>query len=219
MTRPRVGVLAMQGAFREHIAALARLGADAVPLRDAAELDRLDGVVLPGGESTTMDKLLRKFGLQQPLAERIRGGLPVMATCAGVILLADEVRDGPPDQESLHLLQLKVRRNAYGRQPESFEADVDLSVLDAPFRGIFIRAPVIEEVGEGLDVLAEIEGAPVVVGDTQRLALTFHPELTGDDRIHRYFLEEMVVRATSQAGVAHVATEGGQDAETREAAG
>jgi 5'-phosphate synthase pdxT subunit len=219
MTRPRVGVLAMQGAFREHIAALARLGADAVPLRDAAELDRLDGVVLPGGESTTMDKLLRKFGLQQPLAERIRGGLPVMATCAGVILLADEVRDGPPDQESLHLLPLKVRRNAYGRQPESFEADVDLSVLDAPFRGIFIRAPVIEEVGEGLDVLAEIEGAPVVVGDTQRLALTFHPELTGDDRIHRYFLEEMVVRATSQAGVAHVATEGGQDAETREAAG
>jgi 5'-phosphate synthase pdxT subunit len=219
MTRPRVGVLAMQGAFREHIAALARLGADAVPLRDAAELDRLDGVVLPGGESTTMDKLLRKFGLQQPLAERIRGGLPVMATCAGVILLADEVRDGPPDQESLHLLQLKVRRNAYGRQPESFEADVDLSVLDAPFRGIFIRAPVIEEVGEGLDVLAEIEGAPVVVGDTQRLALTFHPELTGDDRIHRYFLEEMVVPASSQAGVARVATEGGQDAETREAAG
>ncbi|MFY9614997.1 MAG: pyridoxal 5'-phosphate synthase glutaminase subunit PdxT [Candidatus Dormiibacterota bacterium] len=219
MTRPRVGVLAMQGAFREHIAALARLGADAVPLRDPAELDRLDGVVLPGGESTTMDKLLRKFGLQQPLAERIRGGLPVMATCAGVILLADEVRDGLPDQESLHLLPLRVRRNAYGRQPESFEADVDLSVLDAPFRGVFIRAPLIEEVGEGLDVLAEIEGAPVVVGDTQRLALTFHPELTGDDRIHRYFLEEMVVRASGKAGVAGVATEAGQDAETREAAG
>jgi 5'-phosphate synthase pdxT subunit len=193
MTRPRVGVLAMQGAFREHITALARLGADAVPLRSPSELDRLDGVVLPGGESTTMDKLLRKFGLQQPLANRIRGGLPVMATCAGVILLADEVRDGLPDQESLHLLPLKVRRNAYGRQPESFEADVDLSVLDAPFRGVFIRAPVIEEVGDGLDVIAEMEGAPVVVGDGQRLALTFHPELTGDDRIHLYFLEQLVV--------------------------
>jgi 5'-phosphate synthase pdxT subunit len=182
----------MQGAFREHIAALERLGADATPVRSAEELDALDGVILPGGESTTMDKLLRKFGLQGPLRDRINAGLPVMATCAGVILLASEVRDGLPDQESLGVLQLAVRRNAYGRQPESFEADVELEVLDAPFRGVFIRAPLIEEVGEGLDVIAEIEGNPVVVSDARRLALTFHPELTGDDRIHRYFLDEIV---------------------------
>ena len=182
----------MQGAFREHIAALERLGADATPVRSAEELDALDGVVLPGGESTTMDKLLRKFELQGPLRDRINAGLPVMATCAGVILLASEVRDGLPDQESLGVLPLAVRRNAYGRQPESFEADVELDVLDAPFRGVFIRAPLIEEVGEGLDVIAEIEGNPVVVSDARRLALTFHPELTGDDRIHRYFLDEIV---------------------------
>ncbi len=199
MTPPRIGVLALQGAFREHIAALERLGVDAVPLRSPDELDALDGVVLPGGESTTMDKLLRKFELQVPLAKRIRGGLPVMATCAGVILLADEVRDGLPDQESLRVLPVKVRRNAYGRQPESFEADVELGVLDRPFRGVFIRAPVIEEVGDELDVIAEIDGAPVVVGDDRRLALTFHPELTGDDRIHRYFIEEIVGAAAGQA--------------------
>ena len=198
--RPRIGVLALQGAFREHIAAMERLGADATPLRSAEELDALDGVVLPGGESTTMDKLLRKFGLQRPLADAINAGLPVMATCAGVILLATEVRDGLPDQESLGILPLAVRRNAYGRQAESFEADVELDVFDAPFRGVFIRAPLIEEVGEGLDVIAEIEGNPVVIGDARRLALTFHPELTGDDRIHRLFLEEIVAASRRSEG-------------------
>jgi 5'-phosphate synthase pdxT subunit len=192
MTRPRIGVLALQGAFREHLAALQRQGADATPLRSADELGGLQGVVLPGGESTTMDKLLRKFGLQRPLAEAISGGMPVMATCAGVILLATDVLDGLPDQESLGVLPLRVRRNAYGRQPESFEADLDLDVLDAPFRGVFIRAPLIEHVGDGLDVIAELDGNPVAVGDNRRLVLTFHPELSGDDRIHRHFLERMV---------------------------
>jgi 5'-phosphate synthase pdxT subunit len=192
---PRIGVLALQGAFREHIAALERVGAEAIPLRNPEELDVVDGVVLPGGESTTMDKLLRKFQLQQPLRERIEAGLPVMATCAGVILLARDVRDGLPDQESLDILPIAVRRNAYGRQPESFESDVDMDFLDAPFRGVFIRAPLIEDVGEGLDVVAELDGNPVAVSDRRRLALTFHPELTGDDRIHGTFVDDMVAPA------------------------
>jgi 5'-phosphate synthase pdxT subunit len=185
----------MQGAVREHIAALERVGAEAIPLRSPQELEMVDGVVLPGGESTTMDKLLRKFELQQPLKRRIEAGLPVMATCAGVILLARDVRDGLPDQESLDILPIAVRRNAYGRQPESFEAEVELDFLDMPFRGVFIRAPLIEHVDPGLDVVAELDGNPVAVADRRRMALTFHPELTGDDRIHSAFLEDIVAPA------------------------
>jgi 5'-phosphate synthase pdxT subunit len=184
----RVGVLALQGAFREHIAALRELGADAFPLRNPEELEGVDAVVLPGGESTTMDKLLRKFGLQAPLAARLREGLPALATCAGVILLADEVRDGLPDQESLHVLPLSVRRNAYGRQPESFESPVRLEGLDGDFPAVFIRAPVIEELHDGARVVAELEGHPVAVRWGNVLALAFHPELTGDRRVHELFL-------------------------------
>ena len=189
MTVPRIGVLALQGAFREHIEALRRLGAEAVPLRSPEELDQLDGVVLPGGESTTMDKLLRKFELQQPLRLRLESGLPALATCAGMILLADRVRDGLPDQESLHLLPIAVRRNAYGRQPDSFEADIQIDGLEDSFRGVFIRAPLVEDVGAGVEVLASIEGNPVAVQRGRILALTFHPELSGDDRVHQLFLD------------------------------
>jgi 5'-phosphate synthase pdxT subunit len=191
MSAPRIGVLALQGAFREHIQALQRLGAEAIPLRSPKELADLDGVVLPGGESTTMDKLLRKFELQQPLRRRIEAGMPVLATCAGLILLADEVRDGLPDQESMHLLPVTVRRNAYGRQPESFEADVVVDGLEEPFRGVFIRAPLVESTRGGVEVLGSIDDRPVAIRSGHILALTFHPELTGDDRLHEVFLEDV----------------------------
>lgn len=195
MSRLRIGVLALQGAFREHIQAFERLGVNATPLRSAGELAELDGIVLPGGESTTIDKLLRKFELQQPLRQRIEDGLPVLATCAGVILLADEVRDGLPDQESLRVLPISVRRNAYGRQPESFESDVEIVGLKAPFPGVFIRSPLIEAVDAAVEVLGSVDGNAVAVRSGLIIGLTFHPELTGDDRLHRLFLEEVVEAA------------------------
>jgi 5'-phosphate synthase pdxT subunit len=191
MSTARIGVLALQGAFREQIQALQRLGAEAVPLRLPEELEDLDGVVLPGGESTSMDKLLRKYELQQPLQRRLRAGLPAMATCAGLILLADEVRDGLPDQESMHLLPVTVRRNAYGRQPQSFEADLVLDGLDEPFRGVFIRAPLVERTRADVEVLGSVEGHPVAIRSGHILALTFHPELSGDDRLHQVFLDDV----------------------------
>jgi 5'-phosphate synthase pdxT subunit len=191
MSAPRIGVLALQGAFREHIQALQRLGAEAIPLRRPEELEDLDGVVLPGGESTTMDKLLRKFELQQPLQRRLRAGLPALATCAGLILLADEVRDGLPDQELMHLLPVAVRRNAYGPQRESFEAEVVLEGLDEPFRGVFIRAPLVEKARADVEVLGSVGGRPVAIRSGHIMALTFHPELTGDDRLHQLFLDDV----------------------------
>ncbi len=202
MSTPRIGVLALQGAFREHILALRRLGADAVPLRSPEELDDLDGVVLPGGESTTMDKLLRKFGLQGPLRREIGEGMPVLATCAGLILLADTVLDGLPDQESLHVLPISVRRNAYGRQPESFEVDIDVDFLEEPFRGVFIRSPVIERADDSLEVHASVGGKVVMLGDGQVLGLTFHPELSGDDRIHEFWVTNYLPRWQSGRGSA-----------------
>ena len=188
----RVGVLALQGAFREHVAALRSLEIDAVTVRDARDLETVDAVILPGGESTTMDKLLRKFHLQAPLREHIAGGMPVLATCAGLILLARVVEDGIPDQESLGLLDVRVRRNGYGRQPDSFEADLHYSGLDAPFHGIFIRAPVIEDIGDGVEILASVDGAPVAVRAGAITALAFHPELSGDPRIHGAFAAAVV---------------------------
>ncbi|MEA2647523.1 MAG: pyridoxal 5-phosphate synthase pdxT subunit [Chloroflexota bacterium] len=197
MSRPRIGVLALQGAFREHIAALERLGADAIPVRSPEEIAGLDGVVLPGGESTTMDKLLRRFQLQVPLRDSLREGLPALATCAGVILLAEEVRDGLPDQETLGILPIAVRRNAYGRQPESFEDGLELDFLDAPFPGVFIRAPVVESGVETMEVHGVVDGRPVAMSHGNVLALTFHPELSGDDRVHEFFLERHVGAAAA----------------------
>jgi 5'-phosphate synthase pdxT subunit len=199
MTPPRVGVLALQGAFREHIDTLRRLGADAFAVRTAGELERAEAMVLPGGESTTMDKLLRKFDLQQPLRRRLVEGMPAMATCAGLILLAREVLDGLPDQESLGILPVAVRRNAYGRQPDSFERDLDVDGLDAPFPGVFIRAPVIESVDRAMEVLARVDGLPVMVARGAIMGLTFHPELTPDDRLHGLFLERVHAAGESEA--------------------
>ncbi|MGI8608377.1 MAG: pyridoxal 5'-phosphate synthase glutaminase subunit PdxT [Candidatus Dormibacteria bacterium] len=188
MTSPRVGVLALQGAFREHIESLSRLGVEAFAMRTETDLRLADAVVLPGGESTTMDKLLRKFQLQEPLRQRLRTGMPAMATCAGLILLARDVLDGLPDQESLDILPISVRRNGYGRQPDSFEADVEFTVLDAPFPGVFIRAPFIESVDPSIQVLAEHDGRVVAVSSARVMGLTFHPELSHDDRLHEHFL-------------------------------
>jgi 5'-phosphate synthase pdxT subunit len=192
-------VLALQGAFREHIQALTRLGAEAFALRSPDEIDNLDGVVLPGGESTTMDKLLRKYELKPRLMERLGRGLPALATCAGVILLADEVRDGLPDQESLHLLPIAVRRNAYGRQPESFEAEVDITGLESPFPGVFIRAPLVEHTDPEVEILGSVDDHPVAIRIGRIIGLTFHPELTGDDRLHRLFLDDVADAAAGAA--------------------
>ncbi|MFN2464730.1 MAG: pyridoxal 5'-phosphate synthase glutaminase subunit PdxT [Candidatus Dormibacteria bacterium] len=199
MSPPRVGVLALQGAFREHILALQRLGAEAFPVRSAAELAEADGMILPGGESTTMDKLLRQFDLQQPLRRRLLAGMPAMATCAGLILLAREVVDGLPDQECLDILPITVRRNGYGRQPDSFEAAIEVDTLDRPFEAVFIRAPVIEDVDPSLDVLAAHEGRIVAVSKGPVLGLAFHPELSGDDRLHGLFLDTVTTSARSAA--------------------
>jgi 5'-phosphate synthase pdxT subunit len=179
--------------------ALTRLGAEAVAVRSPAELAGLAGIVLPGGESTTMDKLLRKFGIKQDLARRLSEGLPALATCAGVILLADQVRDGLADQESLHLLPIAVRRNAYGRQPQSFETEIDIDGLDDPFPGIFIRAPLVEGTGADVEVLGTVDNRPVAIRHGRIIGLTFHPELTGDDRLHRLFLDDVADAARAAA--------------------
>jgi 5'-phosphate synthase pdxT subunit len=199
MSTPRVGVLALQGAFREHIEILRGLGIDAFPMRTAADLREADAVVLPGGESTTMDKLLRKFALQRPLRSRLRDGLPALATCAGLILLSREILDGLPDQEALGILPISTRRNGYGRQPDSFERDLDVEGLETPFRGVFIRAPVITAVDGDVEVLAEVDGQPVAIGAGPIVGLTFHPELTRDGRLHVLFLERVAGAAAARS--------------------
>lgn len=186
----RVGVLALQGGVREHLTALASAGADGVPVADEAGLDGLAGLVLPGGESTTMGRLLARFALLEPLRAALADGLPVLGTCAGLVLLAREVTDGLPEQPLLGTLDIAVRRNAYGSQVASFEAELDLA--GAPFPGVFIRAPRIERVGDGVEVLARgPAGEPVAVRQGGVLATSFHPELAGDERLHAYFLREV----------------------------
>ena len=186
---PRVGVLALQGAFREHIASLRRLGADAVEVRTPAELAEVEAIVLPGGESTTMGLLLDSSGLREPLAGRIAGGTPVLGTCAGLILLAADLEDGVEGQRTFAALDVTARRNGYGRQVASFEAPVALVGEDAPMPGVFIRAPRITRVGTGVEVLGEVDGEPVAVRSGTITAATFHPELTDDDRLHARFLQ------------------------------
>jgi len=185
---PRVGVLALQGAFREHVQALARLGADAVEVRTPADLAGVDALVLPGGESTTMDLLLGSSGLREPLQAAIAGGTPVLGTCAGLILLARDLEDGVEGQRTFAALDVTARRNGYGRQVSSFEADLELADEAVPMRGVFIRAPRITRTGEGVEVLALLDGEPVCVRSGPIMAATFHPELTGDDRLHARFL-------------------------------
>ena len=184
----RVGVLALQGAFREQREVCEALGASVTEVRVPDQLDALDALVLPGGESTTMVRLLGTSGLRDPLAERLGAGLPVLGTCAGLILLATTILDGLPDQDSFGVLDVTVRRNGYGRQQESFETT--LAVVGAPdFPGVFIRAPRVEVVGPRVEVLAEHRGDPVLVREGVRFGATFHPELSGDLRIHQQFLD------------------------------
>ena len=187
----KAGVLALQGAFREHREVLDALGIETVEVRTPGDLSGVEILFLPGGESTTMTKLAESSGLRAPLVERIRARMPVFATCAGLILLARDVLDGRADQEPLALLDVTVRRNAYGRQRESFEASLSITGLPGgAFPGVFIRAPVIEETGAAVDVLAEHDDHPVLVRSGTVWAATFHPELSGDLRLHQRFLDE-----------------------------
>jgi 5'-phosphate synthase pdxT subunit len=182
----RVGVLALQGAFREHVAMLRRLGVDAREVRTPEELAARDALVLPGGESTTVGKLLDSSGLREPVA-RFPGA--ILGTCAGMIVLAREATDGLPGQPLLGRIDLIVRRNGYGRQARSFEAALDLPGEDAPFPGVFIRAPRVERMGEGVEVVAALDGEPVAARQGPIMVTAFHPELTGDARLHRRFLD------------------------------
>ncbi len=194
MSPPRIGVLALQGAADEHRLTLDAVGATTVPVRRPDDLCDVDGLVVPGGESTTMSLLIGSSGLGGPLRERLRDGLPVLGTCAGMILLATDVVDGRADQCTFGRIDLTVRRNGFGRQRASFEADLDVDGLDEPFRAVFIRAPLVESVGPGVEVLAEVDGPDgarhaALCRSGSVLVSAFHPELTDDDRIHRLFLD------------------------------
>ncbi|WP_031157177.1 pyridoxal 5'-phosphate synthase glutaminase subunit PdxT [Streptomyces xanthophaeus] len=194
MTTPVIGVLALQGDVREHLIALAAADAVARPVRRPEELAEVDALVIPGGESTTMSKLAVLFGMLEPLRERVAAGLPVYGTCAGMIMLADKLLDGREDQETLGGIDMIVRRNAFGRQNESFEAKVDfVGIEGGPVEGVFIRAPWVESVGASAEVLATYDGHTVAVRQGNVLATSFHPELTGDVRVHAYFVD--MVRA------------------------
>lgn len=197
MTRPLIGVLALQGDVREHLAALDDSGADAVGVRRPEELDKVDGIVIPGGESTTMSRLLQVFELLDPLRERLRGGLPAYGSCAGMILLASEVLDTRSDAEHLGAIDMTVRRNAFGRQVDSFESDLEFEgIIGDPIRAVFIRAPWVERVGPGVEVLAQVPAAAgeaagriVAVRQGSVIATSFHPEVTGDRRVHEMFVD------------------------------
>ncbi|HEY7720436.1 MAG TPA: pyridoxal 5'-phosphate synthase glutaminase subunit PdxT [Pedococcus sp.] len=194
-TAPRIGVLAVQGDVREHLRALEAAGADATTVRRPAELEQVDGLVVPGGESTTMDKLVRAFDLHEPLRARIAAGMPAYGSCAGMIMLADRIADGRADQQTLGGLDITVRRNAFGRQVDSFEEDLHIHAIGgAPLRAVFIRAPWVEECGPGVEVLATVEEGPaagrvVAVRQGRLLATSFHPEVTGDHRFHELFVQ------------------------------
>ncbi len=183
----KVGVLALQGDFREHLAMLAGMGVEATAVRTAEELAGVDGLVIPGGESTTIGKLAVRYGLLEPMRKAIAGGLPALGTCAGMILLAHDAAGH--DQPLLGVLDVVVERNAFGRQVDSFEDDLDVEGLDGSVRAVYIRAPWIEKVGSGVEVLARLGDHPVMVRQGRILATSFHPELTDDDRIHRMFVE------------------------------
>jgi len=187
--RPRIGVLALQGAVREHVAAVREIGAEPVEVRLPRDLVGLDALILPGGESTTMRHLIDTYNLRAPIAAMARAGTPMLGTCAGMILLADRIADG--DEPVFPLLDVEIRRNGYGRQLDSFEADLEVSALgDAPLHGVFIRAPMVSATGPGVEVLArDPDGRPVAVRQGRVLATAFHPELTADRRFHRLLVE------------------------------
>ncbi len=189
---PAIGVLALQGDVREHVRMLQEAGASATAIRRPGELDAVDGLVIPGGESTTMGKLAEAFDMLQPLRMRIKEGMPAYGSCAGMIMLADRIEDGAAGQQTLGGIDMVVRRNAFGRQIDSFEADLDFA--GAPLHAVFIRAPWVESVGADVDVLGTAEPGERIVAVRQGplLATSFHPELTGDPRVHRYFVDMVV---------------------------
>ena len=189
-----IGVFALQGDVREHLQALTRLGVDAFGVRRPEELERCDGLVLPGGESTTMYKLARTFDLLDPLRKRVHEGMPTFGTCAGMIMLADRIEDGIEGQETIGGLDITVRRNAFGRQVDSFETELDFAGMDESVHAVFIRAPWVEQAGDDVEVLARVHGGEAdgrIVAVRQRniMATSFHPEVSGDDRLHRRFVE------------------------------
>ena len=188
-----VGVLALQGAFAAHVDLLTELGATARLVKTPEQLAGVDALVMPGGESTTMSKLLVSSGLFDAIDTRLRAGMPAFGTCAGMILLATEVLDGRPDQRSLAAIDIAVRRNGYGRQVDSFETELD--VAGAPFHGVFIRAPKLERLGPGVEVLAEHDGVPVLARQGAVTVASFHPELSGDPRLHAQFLDHLYQRS------------------------
>ncbi|MFJ2560011.1 MULTISPECIES: pyridoxal 5'-phosphate synthase glutaminase subunit PdxT [unclassified Streptomyces] len=190
MSAPAIGVLALQGDVREHLAALAAAGAVARTVRRPEELAEVEGLVIPGGESTTMSKLAALFGMLEPLRARVAAGMPVYGTCAGMIMLAEKILDPRSGQETVGGIDMIVRRNAFGRQNESFEAAVEVAGVEGgPVEGVFIRAPWVESVGAEVQVLAEYGGHVVAVRQGSALATSFHPELTGDHRLHRFFTD------------------------------
>ncbi len=196
--RPSIGVLALQGDIREHLAALRAAGAEARPVRRRGELEAVDALVIPGGESTTMSLLLRELELLEPLRLRLAAGMPAYGSCAGMILLASEILDpGEPGRQATALgaIDMTVRRNAFGRQVDSFECDVEFGGLDGPAHAVFIRAPWVERVGPGVEVLARADGHVVAVRQGRVLATAFHPEVTGDRRVHRLFVDIVAGRA------------------------
>ena len=185
---PTVGVLALQGDVIEHVTMLRRLGVEAVEVRTPEDLAKVDALIIPGGESTTIGKLAAEYGLDRAIPARVRDGMPVYGTCAGMIALSKEARGGEPPL--LRLMSITVRRNAYGRQVDSFETDLEIPALGGPpLHAVFIRAPVIERVGPDVEVLASLDGKPVLARQGNMLVSAFHPELTADDRVHRYFVE------------------------------
>jgi 5'-phosphate synthase pdxT subunit len=217
--RPVIGVLALQGDVREHLAALREHGAEAVSVRRPEELAGVDGLVLPGGESTTIVKLAARFGLLEPLRAAVRGGLPAYGSCAGMILLADRILDAPPDQETVGGLDVTVRRNAFGRQVDSFEADIAVEGLaGGPLHAVFIRAPWVEQAGDGVEVLGRVvggsaDGRIVAVRQGNVVATSFHPELTGDRRVHALFVDMVtrhVRRHLAETAGAAAGDEGGE---------
>lgn len=184
----KVGVLALQGAYASHVEILTTLGVEAIEVRSPSDFERIERLVIPGGESTTMSMLLDSNGLRAPLKSCLDYGMPVFGTCAGMIILAKEVLDGRTDQIPLGAIDVTVRRNAYGRQVDSFEIDVDIEGLEHPFPSVFIRAPIVERIGPDVKVYAEIDGRIVLCGTSKVLVASFHPELSNDGRIHEMFL-------------------------------
>lgn len=184
----KVGVLALQGAYVSHIEALSSLGVEALEVRIPADIEKIDRLVIPGGESTTISMLLDWNGMRTPIQESISRGMPIFGTCAGMIVLAREVLDGREDQTPLGAIDITVRRNAFGRQVDSFESDIEVTGLDDPFPSVFIRAPIVESIGEGVEVYARVDEKIVLCGTESILVASFHPELSNDGRIHEMFL-------------------------------